>query len=113
MRLIYKIAKWLRQKYAEFTAQRYQAWAVGDYPKGIKEGIVYIVSDGPEPDTLIFKCPCGCHSDIYLNLLADASPRWQFSLEDRSRITVRPSVWRKTGCRSHFFIRRGRIDWCG
>ncbi|MGO9953726.1 MAG: DUF6527 family protein, partial [Dissulfurispiraceae bacterium] len=23
-----------------------------------------------------------------------------------------PSVWRKTGCRSHFFIIKGRVKWC-
>lgn len=27
-------------------------------------------------------------------------------------ITLQPSVWRKIGCRSHFFLRRGLIQWC-
>ncbi|MDM9644782.1 DUF6527 family protein [Rhizobium sp. S163] len=28
------------------------------------------------------------------------------------RPTLHPSVWRNSGCRSHFWVRRGRIAWC-
>ena len=27
-------------------------------------------------------------------------------------VSLMPSVWRQKGCRSHFFLRHGRIDWC-
>jgi len=34
-------------------------------------------------------------------------------LENRDgTITLKPSVWRTKGCRSHFLVRNSRIDWC-
>lgn len=56
-------------------------------------------------------CPCGCGATISLNVLPDASPRWRLC-ENTDGPTLSPSVWRTTGCRSHFILRRGNIIWC-
>jgi hypothetical protein len=63
------------------------------------------------PDSLVFRCPCGCHTDIFLNLLKDAKPIWRFHISKKNKITITPSIWRKVGCKSHFFIRKGKIEW--
>jgi len=64
------------------------------------------------PDSLAFKCPCGCDTTIFLNLLFDAKPRWKYYITKKGNISISPSVWRKVGCKSHFYIRESRISWC-
>jgi hypothetical protein len=57
-------------------------------------------------------CPCGCKEVINLNLLKTVRPRWSVKEHPDRTVTLTPSVWRQKGCRSHFFLRRGRIEWC-
>nr|WP_291162796.1 DUF6527 family protein [Hyphomicrobium sp.] len=59
------------------------------------------------------RCPCGCGATIELMILPGANPRWSIQVDEVGRPTLQPSVWRQTGCRSHFWVRRGRIQWCG
>jgi hypothetical protein len=58
------------------------------------------------------RCPCGCGDVIELLVIAEAKPRWDVSADQKDRPTLSPSVWRKAGCRSHFWLRRGRVEWC-
>lgn len=60
---------------------------------------------------LVLVCPCGCEQHIELNLLPETRPRWRIERHWDSTLTVDPSVWRTEGCRSHFWIRRGVIQW--
>ena len=55
-------------------------------------------------------CPCGCGDTIELMLLHSVAPRWDLHV-DRGLPTLDPSVWRTAGCRSHFWVRHGRIVW--
>jgi hypothetical protein len=57
-------------------------------------------------------CPCGCKETLQMSLLHDANPQWKIIEHGDGTITLQPSVWRKVGCRSHFFLRRGLIQWC-
>ncbi|MGO7611084.1 DUF6527 family protein [Rhizobium ruizarguesonis] len=45
-------------------------------------------------------------------VLEEALPRWDVALDEAGKPTLHPSVWRKSGCRSHFWMKRGRIHWC-
>ncbi|WP_394350709.1 DUF6527 family protein [Chitinophaga tropicalis] len=56
-------------------------------------------------------CPCGCREQIHLNLVGKYRPCWSWSV-DKKRITLSPSIWRTAGCCSHFFLRRGQVQWC-
>ncbi|MER8408153.1 DUF6527 family protein [Mesorhizobium sp. M1307] len=58
------------------------------------------------------RCPCGCGEPIELMVLKEAKPRWDVRIDESRRPTLHPSVWRQKGCRSHFWIRQGRIHWC-
>ncbi len=78
-----------------------------EVPQEIDNYIIYLVDKW----VIVFKCPCGCKNDIYLNTLQSTSPRWSYKI-DKRRINVMPSIRRKSGCKSHFWIRRGKIDWC-
>ena len=85
-------------------------WVV-EFPTKVAERFIYVVQEGNKAETLIFKCPCGCDSDVYLNLLEDSRPRWKFNVGNRGKLTVFPSIWRTVGCRSHFHIRNGKVVW--
>ncbi len=82
-----------------------------DLPEHIPENIVFIIQDGNVPELLAFKCPCGCNDNIFLNLLEDARPRWEYTISNKNLIDIQPSIWRKVGCKSHFFLTKGIIKW--
>ncbi|WP_394339847.1 DUF6527 family protein [Mucilaginibacter conchicola] len=56
-------------------------------------------------------CPCGCKQILYTNLIEDHHPFWKYKLNGKT-ISLRPSIDRLVGCRSHFFLTDGKIIWC-
>ncbi|WP_277423091.1 DUF6527 family protein, partial [Pseudomonas viridiflava] len=38
-------------------------------------------------------------------------PRWGYSLDSACKPSLHPSIWLNNGCRSHFWLRHGRIHW--
>ena len=59
-----------------------------------------------------FRCPCGCGKRLELLLIDEAYPNWSLTLTQGGVPTLYPSVWLKTGCRSHFWLREGKVIWC-
>lgn len=57
-------------------------------------------------------CPCGCGDRIEVMLLHGVRPRWDAGVDRKGRPALHPSVWRQDRCRSHFWLRSGRIHWC-
>ena len=57
---------------------------------------------------LILICPCGCGEELTLNLDRRAGPAWRLYLGEAGA-SLFPSVWRETGCQSHFIIWRDQI----
>ena len=105
-----KIVNWLKRFLAYRRKGKYEVANTAEFPNPVKENTIYIVKEGSLAETLIFKCPCGCSADIYLNLLKDTRPRWKYSLIN-GKITISPSVWRINGCKSHFLIEKGSTIW--
>ena len=81
-----------------------------DVPKKIYPKVIYIIGHKTNPWLLLFFCPCGCEQKIQLNLLEESSPCWRYSLY-KKQITIRPSIWRDIGCKSHFIIKNGNVQW--
>jgi hypothetical protein len=76
-------------------------------PKELKPGILY-VSD--EYHTAAHLCACGCGAKIRTPLLPT-----EWALEETAKgPSLYPSVgnWQK-GCKSHYWIRNGEIEWSG
>ncbi|MCP3404053.1 DUF6527 family protein [Bradyrhizobium sp. CCGB01] len=71
-----------------------------------------LARDGQEDWSVGLRCPCGCGERLEMMLLQGVKPRWDVMLDDKGRVSLYPSVWLRTGCRSHFWIRRGKIVWC-
>lgn len=61
--------------------------------------------------SLVLRCPDGCGETLTINLDRRSGPAWQVYVEDAA-VSLYPSVWRNTGCKSHFIIWRSRIYWC-
>lgn len=60
------------------------------------------------PRVLVLACPCGCGDLLSINLDRKAGPAWRMFLQGGS-LSLFPSVWRETGCESHFIVRKNRI----
>jgi hypothetical protein len=59
----------------------------------------------------VIRCPSGCGDDIVINLDSRTGPAWRL-YKNRKGITLYPSVWRDTGCGSHFIVWHNKIFWC-
>jgi len=56
-------------------------------------------------------CPDGCGDVLTINLDPRTDKAWRY-YKRRNQISVFPSVWRDTGCFSHFIIWNHSIVWC-
>jgi len=100
-------ALWPRRKPQQFRALR-----VEDFPDKLHKSTIYLAGERDNLWAASMICPCGCGEVIKLNLLKQARPCWSAQEHADGTISLVPSVWRQKGCRSHFLVRHGRIDWC-
>lgn len=91
--------------------KRILAKEVRELPSPLRLRTVYIVLEGKQKLHAAFICPCGCTATILLNLIRDTDPYWKIRTGKVQGVSISPSIWRTSGCRSHFFIRRGKIIW--
>lgn len=106
--------KWYRKivaKFAEWLQPEHKYFFVEDLPEHIGDKTIYIVGDKVQPWLMAFNCPCGCNNVIHLNLLKNANPCWKFNVTIKKKISISPSVWRTTGCKSHFIVENSKIKW--
>lgn len=82
-------------------------------PPALSRGTVYIVEEDGFREQAAMLCPCRCGEVLHLNLLPDERPCWRATVDLKGAPTLHPSVWRRKGCGSHFWLRRGRVQWCG
>ncbi len=61
------------------------------------------------PRWLLLSCPCGCGEEFPINLDSRAGPAWRIYLDKRTGVSLYPSVWRESGCESHYIIWRNKI----
>lgn len=108
-----KIMQWWRRNWDRIGPARRIVRIGGDMlPASLPRRDVVLCQDNGEPWSVGMRCPCGCGDVIELLLTHDVKPRWDLQIDDRNRPTLHPSIWRNTGCRSHFWVRDGRIHWC-
>lgn len=100
---------WLRL----FPGDRLLLQGAIEAPDHLAPGTAYVIGENDYQWHVVMGCPCGCGASIYLNLLPDDRPLWELACHGDGTFSLSPSVWRTTGCRSHFFVRRSRVEWCG
>lgn len=76
--------------------------------KLIKPGDAVIIERG-YPRWVVMKCPDGCGDELPINIDRNAGPAWRLYHSPRLGLTLYPSVWRDTGCESHFIVWRNHI----
>ena len=81
-------------------------------PAQLLRRAVYIVREDGVDERVALLCPCGCGRILQMNLLSDERPCWRVTRNVDGTVTLNPSIWRKKGCGSHFWLRNGRIRWC-
>jgi hypothetical protein len=74
-----------------------------------RPGDVAIVERGV-PRLLVMKCPDGCGDILRVNLDPRAGKAWKI-YRGEDGLSLYPSVWRDTGCRSHFVVWDDAIYW--
>lgn len=83
-----------------------------DFPDEIETNCIYFIGTTKTQQYAIFQCPCGCGRVVELNLNPKSSPLWSVKWNVMGTVSFTPSIWRKSGCRSHFFFKHGQIIWC-
>lgn len=103
---------WLRRIFAKFSPRRSVIVTNGDsLPEELPRRDIVLARDDDDDWCVGFRCPCGCGERLELMLLKEVKPHWTLST-GQSGATLYPSVWRRTGCRSHFWLREGKVLWC-
>lgn len=90
----------------------YHLAVVEDYPEDVSPNTIYIIGICKKPQYAVFMCPCGCGRIVELNLNRETSPSWRITWHCLGTISFSPSIWRKDGCRSHFFLKKNSVIWC-
>ena len=62
------------------------------------------------PRSLVMACSDGCGDTLTINLDPRTDKAWRF-YRKRNQVSIYPSVWRDTGCLSHFIVWHHQI--CG
>lgn len=106
-----KLSAWLRRLFAQLTRKpRFnRVEFLPDWPERWRPDTVYLQGEDDDAWFAAFVCPCGCEDVVYLNLLPDSRPRWAVQRGDHGRPTITPSVSRVVRCRSHFWVKGGRV----
>jgi hypothetical protein len=104
--------QWLGSLTSRFDpSPRLTVVRIHEMPARPSQRYLYIVGDRGEDWYAGMVCPCGCGALIELNLVPPGRPCWRVNERLDGRLSMSPSVWRQEGCRSHFWIRGGRIVW--
>jgi hypothetical protein len=104
---------WWRVFVARFALRRSLKILEGDtLPARLPRRNLVLMRDDDDDWSVGLQCPCGCGARLEMMVLKGVRPRWDVTTDNRGRPTLYPSVWLRTGCRSHFWVRRGRIFWC-
>ncbi len=108
-----KISRWWRNTWSRLSPRRKLHILVGDsLPSRLPRRDLVLAREDDENWCVGMRCPCGCGEVIELLTIPEAKPRWDIFTDAKGRPTLSPSIWLKNGCRSHFWLRKGRVEWC-
>lgn len=107
--------KWLKHFLSIFSFKKRKPLYIAKFGDSIPEVVpvneVCVLGTASEASLAVLQCPCGCKSLLYLNLIPEESPCWKMTISSDNAVSLHPSLWKKSGCKSHFFIKSGEIKW--
>lgn len=102
---------WLLGRRAKPT-RTYSTVFVEELPEHLEKLTIYVIGEGEHLWSVAMVCPCSCGEVLHMSLHREGRPRWELIQHPDGTISLSPSVWRKIGCRSHFYLKQSQIDWC-
>ena len=81
-------------------------------PERLTSGRLVIVRSSGLDKWGCFRCPGGCGEKLQLSLSQQRRPRWSIAIDRFGRPCVSPSIRQTNACRCHFWIKKGRVEWC-
>jgi len=75
---------------------------VDTIPAELEPGLLYVSN---EYGVAIHLCACGCGNQAVTSL-------WPGEWTLTEGPTLSPSIEQRFACRSHYFIRGGKVEWC-
>lgn len=81
-------------------------------PEVVRAGVIYIVGGSGYQKWALFRCPKYEDEIVQLSLMASRRPRWTVETDFIGRPTIHPSVRQLDGSLAHFWVKRGRVEWC-
>lgn len=110
---IRQVARWWRRRRRRLRLSQVQLIASAtQVPGKLAAGEAILVGTHGALKWLVLGCPCRCGEVHWVSLMPSDRKRWSAVLSEAGLLTVDPSLWSATHCRSHFWIREGRVDWC-
>lgn len=96
-----------------FKQFQYKVEIIPDNPnlENLKKDTVYVVGEKRYMKWAYMKCPCGCNEIIMLSLNRNSYPSWSVKQDSLGRATISPSINKLSGCKSHFFVKNGKLIW--
>lgn len=110
-RVLQGIGGWFKQFFKP-NAPQYITVYIDELPVQLQKLTVYVLGESEHLWSTAMICPCGCGELLQMSLHKQGRPRWELTNHGDGTVSLSPSVWRKVGCKSHFFLKHGRIIWC-
>lgn len=110
MKKRHTLTRVLRRCFLHLFVPTFKAIYTTELPKRFRKKTLYLIGEH-ESWFAALLCPCGCQALIQLSLLREDSPHWTVRLDRSGLPTLRPSIRRTAGCRSHFVLREGLVHW--
>lgn len=101
----------LRLKEGLLPARRIAVVEADTPPANLPLRNLVLAKEDNEDWAVAFRCPCGCGKRLELLLIKEVTPHWTISVSDEGKPTLYPSIWLKAGCKSHFWLRNGKVIW--
>jgi len=112
--MLRKLFKWFlalfRKKKCYEKNNLYKYIFIEDVPHHAEDRTLYFIGEQNYYWQFVMVCPCGCKSLLHMNLMSDEAPYWTYIIRN-DLVSITPSIDRIVGCRSHFFIKEGKIIW--
>lgn len=71
----------------------------------------FVVVDRGQVRMIVMRCPCGCGDDLLINVDKRVGKAWRY-YRNQYGMTLFPSYWRDTACKSHFIVWNNNVYWC-
>jgi len=109
MKFLKNLWSWLFHRHAKLLVR----YVEDDTPPDeVQKGEMVVAKEEGVYWAAAFLCPCGCKEQLEVALIPEVRPHWRLFVTKDGKPTLHPSVWRRTGCKSHFWIKNGETIWC-